>query len=267
MFAVIPARNEADRIASAIRTVRQAGIRQIVVVVNGCHDHTRQVVKSLQHEDLTVLTFQDALGIDVPRAIGAAYALHKGARHVLFYDGDLIGPHRDELSRMVESAERFQIDLGLSDIYGTTFDPNQFRDLLFKLRRELNNRLGLEARIGISNPAHGPHIVSRKLLEALPLQDLAKPPLVLAHAAQTGLHIDTLSHIPQAKLGSAHKGPTHFERIRDTILGDLLEALALVQGRPKSREHRGLYYDGYDSERRLDLLEAFAKALEQEPKR
>ncbi|MGZ4031320.1 MAG: glycosyltransferase family 2 protein [Tumebacillaceae bacterium] len=261
MFAVIPARNEASRITSAIRTVRQVGIEQIVVVINGCHDNTRHVAQSLQAGDLTLLTFREALGVDVPRAVGAAYALSKGARHVLFYDGDLIGPHRDELQRMVTTAQRFSIDLGLTDIHGTTKEQHANRDLLTVLRRELSNRLGLEARIGLSNPAHGPSIVSRKLLETLPLEHLAKPPLVLAHAARSGLHIDTLAHIPHAKLGSAHKGPTHFERIRDTIIGDLLEAITTTKGYTVSREHRGLYYDGYDSERRFDLLEAFVKSL------
>lgn len=264
MFAVIPARNEASRISSAIRTVRLAGIRQIVVVVNGCHDNTRQVVGSLQEGDLTLLTFREALGVDVPRAIGAAYALSKGARHVLFYDGDLIGPHRDELKHMVTTARRFSIDLGLTDIHGTSYNHQNERDLLTRLRGELNNRLGLHGRLGLSNPAHGPHVVSRKLLETIPLEHFAKPPLLLAHAAKARLHIDTLAHIPHAKLGSAHKGPTHYERVRDTIIGDLLEAIAFTKGFTMNREHRGLYYDGYNSERRFDLLEAFVKSLEKE---
>jgi glycosyltransferase involved in cell wall biosynthesis len=264
VFAVIPACNEASRISSAIRTVRLAGIRQIIVVVNGCHDNTRQVVGSLQEGDLTLLTFCEALGVDVPRAIGAAYALSKGARHVLFYDGDLIGPHRDELKHMVMTAERFSIDLGLTDVYGTTYDRDGGRDLLTRLRGELNSHLGLQGRLGLSNPAHGPHIVSRRLLETIPLEHLAKPPLLLALAAKARLHIDTLVHIPHAKLGSAHKGPTHFERIRDTIIGDLLEAIAFSNGFTMNREHRGLYYDGYDSERRFDLLQAFVKGLKKD---
>lgn len=263
MFAVIPARNEAARIAAAIRTVRQTGIRHIVVVINGCHDHTREVVRSLEQDDLALLTFREALGVDIPRAIGAAYALHLGARHVLFYDGDLIGPHRDELAHLISATETYHLDLALTDAYGTAYDLSLTRDLMPRLRLELNQRLGLEKRLGLSNPAHGPHIVSRHLLETIPLADLAKPPLVLAHAARAGLHIDALAHIPHAKLGSAHKGPTHFEQIRDTIIGDLLEALAVIQGRPRTREFRGLHYDGYDSERRFDLLEAFVKSLKQ----
>lgn len=66
MFAVIPARNEASRIASAIRNVRLAGATEIVVVVNGCHDGTRAVVRTLQASDLTVITFREALGVDIP---------------------------------------------------------------------------------------------------------------------------------------------------------------------------------------------------------
>jgi glycosyltransferase involved in cell wall biosynthesis len=265
VFAVIPARNEASRIASAIRNVRLAGAARIVVVVNGCHDGTSSVVRALQAGDLTVLTFREALGVDVPRAVGAAYAYSRGARHVLFYDGDLVGQHRDELAKLVRSAERFDVDLGLTDTYGTAHDAYEARDTLLRLRYELNHKLGLSARLGLSNPAHGPHIVSRRLLGEVPLESFAKPPLLLARAAQAGLHIDTLARIPHARLGSAHKGPAHYERIRETIIGDLLEALCLTQDRPPSREFRGLEFDGYNSERRLDLLHKFVESLSKKP--
>jgi glycosyltransferase involved in cell wall biosynthesis len=261
VFAVIPARNEEQRIATVIRTVRQAGIRSIVVVVNGCTDRTLDVVRTLQNEDLTVLHFANPLGVDIPRAIGAAYAYRHGARHVLFYDGDLVGQHLDELRKLITSSTRFGIDLALTDSYGTAYETPQLRDLLLRLRRELNHKLGLEPRLGLANPAHGPCVVSRNLLREIPLDDLAQPPMVLARAAQNGLKIDALAHIPQARLGSAHKGPTHSGLIRETIIGDLLEALCLTHGRPVSREHRGLQYDGYHSARRFDLLRQFAKSL------
>lgn len=261
MYAVIPARNEEQRIAAAIRTVRQAGIRSVVAVVNGCTDRTLDVVRTLQVGDLTVLQFPEPLGVDIPRAIGAAYAYRHGAQHVLFYDGDLVGHHLDELRRLITSSTKFGIDLALTDSYGTAYDAPQLRDLLLRLRRELNHQLGLEPRLGLANPAHGPCVVSRKLLREIPLDALAKPPLILAHAAKSALKIDALAHIPQARLGSAHKGPTHSERIRETIIGDLLEALSITQGRPASREHRGLYYDGYHSERRFDLMRQFVQSL------
>lgn len=261
MFAVIPARNEASRIPSAVRNVRLAGVSQIVVVVNGSHDGTHEVVRSLQEGDLTLLSFQDALGVDIPRAIGAAYAYSRGASHVLFYDGDLIGPHQDELNKLVRSAERFNIDLGLTDTYGSAHDASKARDTLIRLRYELNHKLGLVKRLGLSNPAHGPHIVSRRLLQDVVLDHLAKPPLLLPYAVKQGLRIDTLAHIPHPRLGSAHKGPAHYERIRETIIGDLLEALCLAHDRPLSRDYRGIAFQGYEGERRFDLLHQFVKTL------
>ncbi|HEU4965421.1 MAG TPA: glycosyltransferase [Bacilli bacterium] len=261
MFAVIPARNEAKRIATALRTVLQTGVERVVVVVNGCEDETARVVGRFGDPRVTMLHFEEALGPDVPRAVGAAYAYGEGARHVLFYDGDLIGQHADALRGMVAAAKRFDLDLVLSDTYGTTHELVDSRDLLIRLRYELNDKLGLVPRIGLANPAHGPHIVSRRLLKALPLTALAKPPLVLAHAAQAGLRIDALAYIPHARLGSAHKGPPHFEQIRDTIIGDLLEAHCLLQGRPRSREYRGQVFDGYQSVRRFDLLQAYVEKL------
>lgn len=266
MYAVIPARNEAGRIATAVRTVLLTGVERIVVVANGCEDGTERAVDGLQrsHElghRIELLRFDEALGVDVPRAVGAAYCYAQGARHVLFYDGDLIGQHADALRRMVEAAGRFDLDLALSDMYGTAHHRDTASDLLLRLRRDLNDKLGLLPRIGLSNPAHGPHIVSRRLLKELSLTDLAKPPLVLAQAAQAGLRIDALAYIPQARLGSAHKGPVHFERVRDTIIGDLLEARCLLEGRPRSRAFMGEHYDGYNSERRFDLLQRYVESL------
>lgn len=261
MYAVIPARNEGTRLRQAVQTVRQAGLRDLIVVVNGCQDHTRDVAASLQDGRLTLLHFDEALGVDIPRAVGAAYAYRKGAEHVLFYDGDLIGPHRDELGKLIDSARRFSLDLALTDPYGTAHGFDVTRDPLLALRRDLARRLGLEGRLGLSNPAHGPHIVSRALLRHIPLDFLAKPPLVLAYAARAGLHLDALARIPHARLGSAHKGPEHYAKIRETIIGDHLEAFCYLDGRPRSRRLHSRLFDGYDSERRFDLLARFARSL------
>lgn len=263
MFAVIPACNEETRILSAIRAVRQAGVERIIVVVNGCQDNTRGTVLSVADTDLTMITFRERLGVDIPRAIGAAYAYHQGAPYVLFYDGDLIGHHQDELAKMIDNAQRFRVDLGLTDIYGTAHDLDIDRDLPLRLRWQLNHKLGLFSRIGLSSPAHGPHIVSRKLLQELPVTDLAIPPLALLHAKQHALKIDVLANIPQARLGSAHRHPDHVKRIRDTIIGDTLEALCLHDNQPRKRTYRGLDYNGYHTHRRFDLLNKFVHSLAQ----
>ncbi|ASS77020.1 hypothetical protein CIG75_20350 [Tumebacillus algifaecis] len=259
MYAVIPARNVSKRIGVAIRNVRFAGVEHIIVVLNGCEDDTRECVLALQDEKMTVITFQAELGFDVPRAIGATYAYQQGAEHVLFYDGDLIGHHRHELKQLTADTVRFGLDLGLTDTYGTAHRLDMSRNPLLRLRSSLNRKLGLEPRIGLSSPSHGPHVVSRRLLRDIPTAFLAVPPLVLAHAKLQGMRIDALTHIPQARLGSAHKGPAHFDLIRETIIGDLLEAHCLLAGRTRSRHFRGHHFDGYHSKRRFDLLERFIK--------
>lgn len=261
MFAVIPAHNEETRILTAIRSVRQAGIKRILVVINGCQDNTREVVLSVADRHMTLLTFRDALGVDIPRAIGAAYAYTHGADHVLFYDGDLIGHHQDELAKMIDSAQRFKIDLGLTDIYGTAHDLDLNHDLPLKLRHQLSHKLGLYSRIGLSTPAHGPHIMSRRLIREMPITDLALPPLTLYYAKKYNLKIDVLAHIAQARLGSAHRDSEHVQRIRDTLIGDLMEAIHLHGGLPRKRVYRGTSYDGYHSARRFDLLHKFIRSL------
>lgn len=261
MYAVIPARNVSKRIGAAIQNVRFAGAEQIIVVVNGSDDSTLEEVRALRDEGLTVISFREPLGFDVPRAVGAAYAYSQGAEHVLFYDGDLIGHHRHELQKLLEDTVRFRLDLGLTDTYGTAHRLDVARNPLLRLRSSLNRKLGLEPRIGLSSPSHGPHVVSRRLLRDIPAQYLAVPPLVLAYAKQERLRVDALAHIPHSRLGSAHKGPAHFDLIRETIIGDLLEAHCLLEGRKRTREFRGQVFDGYHSERRFDLLEKFLKGL------
>ncbi|TCP52695.1 glycosyl transferase family 2 [Tumebacillus sp. BK434] len=266
MYAVIPARNVSKRIGVAIQTVRFAGAEKIIVVANGCEDSTLQEARALREADLTVICFREPLGFDVPRAVGAAYAYRQGAEHVLFYDGDLIGHHRHELQKLVADTVRFRLDLSLTDTYGTAHRLDVTRNPLLRLRSSLNRKLGLEPRLGLSSPSHGPHIVSRRLLRDIPAHYLAIPPLVLAYARQEGLTVDALAHIPHSRLGSAHKEPAHFDKIRETIIGDLLEAHCLLEGRVRTREYRGHVFDGYHSERRFDLLDRFLNRLVKDTK-
>jgi glycosyltransferase involved in cell wall biosynthesis len=263
LFCVIPACNEVSRIVTAIQTVRLAGCTDIIIIANGCTDGTEAAVARMRAPDVHMFSFPDPLGFDVPKAIGAYVAFVRGARHVLFYDGDLLGTNHHAIQKMIQSARLFDIDLGLCNCYGFFEEEERMDDLLIDLRRKITVKLGLYRKIGIANPSHGPHIVSRSLLCRVPWRDLAKPPVMLALSARAGLRVDTLASLHHIRLGSAIKDKKHNRTIRETIIGDCLEALCVLENRPRSRVFAGKTYDGYNSRRRFDILEQFL--LEYEP--
>jgi hypothetical protein len=258
MFAVIPAWNEAPRIGRAIQTVVRAGCNQIVVIANGCTDETEQIVRKWQSQypSIHLLSFPFRLGVDIPRAIGAVWALKQGARHILFFDGDLIGQIDDALATLLHTSTAFDLDLALCDCYGVHY-ANHEEDLLLEMRGQISKQLGIFNKIGYSNPAHGPSVVSARLLQHIPVSELSQPPVLLALAGIHKMRIDSAVHIPHTRLGSAFKEPEHTKKIRDTIIGDCIEALHVLKGTVRSRTFGGHTFDGYHSERRFDVLQQF----------
>lgn len=84
--AIIPAFNEAERVARAIRTLRTSSyINEIIVVNDGSTDNTTAVAKSAGAQVITL-----------PQNNGKAQAMHAGVRMaqnntILFCDGDMYG--------------------------------------------------------------------------------------------------------------------------------------------------------------------------------
>ena len=88
-FAVVPAQNEAGRIGKVMDELLTTFVDVVVPVVNGSTDGTLAEVAAFPLRRIRPLFFPEALGLDVPRAIGAAYAFKEGAAVVLFVDGDM----------------------------------------------------------------------------------------------------------------------------------------------------------------------------------
>ena len=99
--------------------------------------------------------------------------------------------------------------------------------------------------------------MSRRLLEAIPLREIAIPPVVMALARQAKLRLDVATTIPHYRLGSSIKNQIHTNKIIDTIVGDCLEAIAVFRGEARTRQWQNTTYLGYHSERRFDLLDLF----------
>lgn len=262
LFAVVPAKNEENRIGIILHQLINLKVNRIVVVLNGSTDNTLKEVKNKRVPGLDVLYFKDSLGIDVPRAVGAKYAFREGASFVLFVDGDLIGNIGHELKYLIQKSIKNNIDLNLTNCYPTFPHFSYFTKIIVCFRHLLNQETGLIEKIGISSPSHGPHLVSRKLLQKVSFSDFAIPPVEMVMALKEGLKIDVGVEIPHNRLGSSIKNSHHSQMIVETIAGDCLEALSVYQGKPRNRCYKGVEYIGYHSQRRWDLLSGFLPELD-----
>ncbi|MCG8403293.1 MAG: glycosyltransferase family 2 protein [Firmicutes bacterium] len=257
--AVIPVKNEAGNLEQVVKNLPVHFLELIIPVLNGCSDNSLAILEHMNCPNLAPLCFEEPLGIDVPRAVGAAAAMELGAGGVLFVDGDMSGAGDEALGKLVDAVRRHGLDLALTDCY----PPCIYHQLsskassLLLMREKLNCRLGLIDTIGSATPSHGPHAVSARLLGLANPADFAIPPLLLAKAARWGLKIGLGAEIPHTHLGSPVRSADHAIKIVETIIGDYLSALGMENGSSGDRDYGGREYIGYHNQRRWDLLQRF----------
>ncbi|MCL2336156.1 MAG: glycosyltransferase family 2 protein [Firmicutes bacterium] len=265
MFAaVIPVKNEAARLEQVIINLAAANSLDLIIpVLNGCTDNSLAILEQVNCPILAPLCFQEPLGIDVPRAIGARAAQRLDAEGVIFVDGDMTGVNSTVLGQLVQAVRQKGVDLALTDCYPPEFDRNLSppASCLLDIRRKLNNALGVSRIIGSASPSHGPHAVSGRMLRLTEAAYFAIPPLLLVHAARHGLNIRAGTVLPHALLGSPARSSTHALQIAETIAGDYLAALRMFAGKSGDRTFAGHEYIGYHNQRRFDLLADFASGL------
>lgn len=254
---VVPAKNEAGRITTVLQNLATLPIDHIILVCNGSKDGTMQEVLQMRLPKLQIIYFEECLGIDVPRAIGAKVALTLGSDVVAFVDGDMVGTFTENLMELVDGVLLNHLDMALTNCYPSPPRHVERYNPTFQWRLNLNKELGLDKKINLATPAHGPHAVSRRFLETIPLRELAVPPVAMALARLQKLRIDIATTIPHYRLGSSIKNQIHTNKIIDTIVGDCLEAIAVFHGQPRTRQWQHKTYIGYHSDRRFDLIDLF----------
>lgn len=259
LAAVVPVHNEEARLKKTIKNLLAVDLDLIIPVINGSSDNSYNIIRQIRSQRILPLNFQEPLGIDVPRAVGAKVALNKGTSVVLFLDGDMDGEISENLKELLQTVVSGNADMALTDCY-----PEQHAAGLSKLaarvleaRGRLNREIGLEKTLGVASPCHGPHAVSRRFLFSIPLRELAIPPVSLGLAAKQELKIRVGTVTPHLALGSPGKNTTHSELIAQTIIGDCLEAARVYHGEKRNRLMGLVEYDGYNSTRRWDLLDQF----------
>lgn len=261
LIAIIPAKNEAAHLRKVISNLPTDTLNLIIPVLNGCSDYSLRIIEEANCPYLNPLCFAEPLGIDVPRSVGAVMAKQLNASGVLFLDGDMHGVKADVLRQLINAIENKKMDLALTNCYPPYFEQNisSLAYFLLEMRTKLNRHLQLQDQIGHATPSHGPHAVSKRLLNAVNPKDFAIPPLLLANAARTGMKIGLAAEIPHLYLGSPLRGHDHTHKIVETIIGDCLSALHAYNGKPGNRIMGGHEYIGYHHQRRFDLLEKFTK--------
>jgi len=259
---VIPSRNEADRISETLDNCKYLPVDVIITIVNGCIDTTKDKIQQhFLNNKIQIIEFSEPLGIDVPRAIGAAYAYKLGSHAVLFLDGDMTGNLSLQLNRLIDAVIHKKIDMALTNCYPYIYNRPFMAKTVLSYRERLNRRLGVFSELGLASPSHGPHAVSKKLLEKVPWKALAIPPLSLAIAVQHNLSVKVATSIPHNLLLSPLRNNEHSRYIAETIIGDCLEALRFLEDLPPSRQEDSIFYLGYHPKRRFDILDEYVQSL------
>lgn len=259
---VVPVMNEEEGIAKTLDNCRELPVKDIIVVVNGCTDNSLDIIeKHPLRKKFHILQFSHPLGIDVPRAVGAAYAYKNNSSIVLFLDGDMQGNIAEHLIQLIDAVKYGNIDMALTNCYPYLTVRHCIAATVLQYRENLTKKLGLFNELGQANPCHGPHAVSRRALKTIPWQAFAIPPLSMAIAVENQLKVKIATSIPHNMLLSPLRNDDHSVLIAETIIGDCLEAMCHIDGLPPSREDNGIFYLGYHPERKFRILEDYVRGL------
>lgn len=257
--AVVPVKNEGNRLKKTVQTLLSTPSDLIIPVINGSSDNSCRIISQVRSERIHPLYFKEPLGIDVPRAVGVKAALDRGATAVLFLDGDMNGDIAENLIDLITTVYDNRVDMALTNCYPGNYMPrlSNLASEVLNARVRLNREIGLEETLGAASPSHGPHAVSRRFLLSVSLREIAIPPVSLALAAKMGLSVGIVTDIPHNKLGSPGKDTAHSDLIAETIIGDCIEAQHVYKDTKRQRSAGSVEYMGYHPQRRWDLLDLF----------
>lgn len=257
---VIPAQNEEKSILAVLATMSNLPIQRVILVLNGCTDRTLELTRSVPDQRIHTIYFAEALGIDVPRAVGALYARTLNTSGVLFVDGDISGNIYPGLVDLLTALDE-GTDVALTNCYPYITHRAKLANLVLRFRGGLNKELGYFKHLGNATPTHGPHALSAKALDLLTPEAIAIPPLTLVQAKNSDLKVRVATSIPHQDLKSPRKHRRHARLIAETIIGDCIMGLKLARNEEVTRslgKHKML---GYHPERRFDILQLWAESL------
>lgn len=234
---IIPAQNEESTLPKVLEETAKLSPIEIIVVVNGSIDQT---VTIAQRFNCRVIHFEESLGNDLGRAIGAYYAQ---GDLLLFIDADI--PIPAEQLRLFITAIEQGSDLALNDLswsaklpiipHPTTVAKLAMNHMLQKPAYSVNSLLAI------------PHALSRKTVELLHWSTLADPILAHALAIHLGLRfsfpakIDVINHNKARKEHTTYLSGRPLPESTCRILGDHMRAVYFLTS---IKGPRGGFTDG-----------------------
>ncbi|MDR6550268.1 hypothetical protein J2736_001451 [Paenibacillus qinlingensis] len=229
---IIPAQNEEATIGQVILEAQMLGPKEIIVVINGSSDQTEMIARA--HGAVT-LSFQESLGTDVGRAIGA-YAAQ--SEILLFLDGDFIIPWQD-LSPFVDAAATC-CDLAVNQLnqhLGMRMPPGT----VTALKYALNVALGRED-LENASLVNVPFAMNRRALEVMHWTNLQCPPKAYALGLLGGLHSLPVHHVEVDRLNRYRHGKhdlagERYSQAAIQIIGDHIEAMHTILDRKGGMDH------------------------------
>jgi glycosyltransferase involved in cell wall biosynthesis len=226
--AVIPVSEESRTIVEVIRSVRAAGVDEIIVVANGSDSET---IERAMLTGANVLVFRQALGHNVGRAIGAACSTGDVC---LFVDGDFVIPPADLIPfiRAVENG----IDVALNDLE-CLFHRFRPIDPISAMKYFLNICCKKPELLNASMTAV-PHAVSKRVIETVGYQSLIIPPLAQVKAVLAGYQVKAVHHVDVVTVNRPrpdHRYANGIIPAFQRIAGDHLEALEYLISQTNER--------------------------------
>ncbi|SHK51639.1 Glycosyl transferase family 2 [Caminicella sporogenes DSM 14501] len=260
IYTIVPVRNEENSIESTLKMLLKTKTDKVLILLNGSTDNTLNKLSKICSDKIELICFNKPLGLDVPRAIGAYFAYKEKASAFIFVDGDMKGDISSNINDIIIDISKNKVDMALTNCYPHLYRNNNLSKVLLAFRKQFNIELGIFNKIGYAIPSHGPHGISKKLLETVGFKSIAVPPISLALAVKNGLNIKISTEIPNYKLGSNIKDEFHAKQIAKTIIGDCIEALSIYRDEKARRGFNDTVFLGYHKNRRFDILEFIINA-------
>ncbi|HFK1458121.1 TPA: glycosyltransferase [Bacillus cereus] len=220
---IIPVQNEEKTIESIIFEVQKLKPFEIIVIVNGSTDKTEELAKGC---GATVISYEEALGIDTGRAVGAYFA--KGDI-LLFIDGDFLIPSSDLLP-FVQSIQN-GADLALNKL-----EHYYMYRLPYTIVTACKYAVNLACNrkdLGMGSTTAVPHAFSRKCIDTIGFDSLLSPTLSQVKTILAGFHVQNVHSVDVDKLNRV-RPEKHFSKegclslATQQIIGDHIEAISYL---------------------------------------
>ncbi|SMF89444.1 Glycosyltransferases involved in cell wall biogenesis [Paenibacillus uliginis N3/975] len=218
--AIVMVMNEKDTILQVIEQLHRMTLHEIIFVVNGSTDESFEMIRN--QSNAIIVHYQQALGHDVGRAIGAKLA---DSDILLFLDGDfpVLAEH---LVPFIDAVER-GMDIALNNIspYIGLFSG---RDYVTTVKEFINRSMSRED-LEANSLTAVPHAMRKEAARIIGYGNLAVPPKAQVIAMEKGLSINapaSVDVITRNRLRTRNVGP--YNSVSDMIIGDHIEALKTV---------------------------------------